>query len=162
MNYDKLISIISFFFSLIAMLLLGCLTGLLKWMSNGRLQETIGIAVMLVWIIVLSILMTLLFVKAVSYHHRAERTKIVREYERTKDADQFYSDLTSMKNPPRLQFDKAALAFNLSTALSAQGKTDEALKKLDEIETENTKLKSLIETQRAEILAEAKSGCNPQ
>lgn len=84
-----------------------------------------------------------------------ELNSIVKEYLETRDATKFYDELTNMRNQPKTVDGRNMLFLNVSTALSEQGKTEEALAVLDKIEPKSSNMEAIVNEQTKQILAGA-------
>ncbi|MCD8196079.1 MAG: tetratricopeptide repeat protein [Lachnospiraceae bacterium] len=156
-KYDKLCSIISIVFSGIFALFAGWWLGFFEWMADDSLGYSligtlIGYVVIFTIFFVLAIWLDISLVKLLTKKFNAEILAIVRDFDETKDAEKFYHALMNIQHRAKFRNDLNALYLNLSTALSHQGRTEEALEKLNEIQTDDKQLKMLIEKQRTDIM----------
>ena len=84
--------------------------------------------------------------------YKKEIIEVVARYNRTRDADQLYKDLSSMKYRPILRSDRNKYAINMSTALIYTGQPREAMESLNRIKDADRETKDMVRHQRKEIL----------
>jgi hypothetical protein len=84
--------------------------------------------------------------------YRKEIIGVVARYNRTRDADQLYKDLRSMKYRPILRSDRNKYAINMATALIYTGQPKEAMESLNRIKDADRETKDMVRHQRKEIL----------
>ena len=84
--------------------------------------------------------------------YRKEIIDVVARYNRTRDADQLYKDLRSMKYRPILRSDRNKYAINMSTALIYTGQPKKAMESLNRVKNADKETKDMVRHQRKEIL----------
>ncbi len=155
-KYDKICSTISIVFSGIFVLLVSWRLGVFAWMANDSpgyalIGTFIGCIVIFILFFVLAMVFDIGLVNLLTKKFNAELSAIVRDYGETKDTEKFYRALMNIQHRAKFRNELNALYLNLSTALSHQGRTEEALEKLNEIQTDDKQLRMLIEKQRTAI-----------
>lgn len=157
MNFDKVCTTISVVVSAIIVLGTCWLMGAMKWMAGGLLQTAVAVVAMFVVWFILAAVIGALLAKCIRKNFIKENGEILENFSAKEDADKLYVALTTMKNPPRFQNDKAMMHLNISTALYFQGKNQEALEELEKVKTDNKQISEIAEKQKAEIIAKMTS-----
>ena len=85
-----------------------------------------------------------------------EYNKIMREYQKTDDAEVFYNNLKRIKGTPVSEDIQNTYFLSLATASYKTGKNEEALKYLDMIKTEDKHILKVIDDERKAIIGESK------
>lgn len=156
MDYDKTIVSLSVIASAAVTLLAYLGTGLFDWVLRGSVVRLcVATLIAAAVFVVLALLMMFALDYALTSGFTKELNAIARDYDHMGDADEFYRKLSSMSHRPRLSNEKTAYALNLSTALSALGKPDEALEALEGLTVTSSETREIVERQRSEIAKQA-------
>jgi predicted negative regulator of RcsB-dependent stress response len=119
----------------------------------------IFIIIQIVFVILFSVLyfvITLFIEKLASRKFCIEYNKIMREYQKTDDAKIFYDKLKNMKEKPIGYEIQNTYFLSLATAAYKNGESEEALKYLDMIKTDDEHILKVIEDERKTIMGEDK------
>ena len=119
----------------------------------------IFIITQIIFVILYSIvyfLITLFVDKLATRKFCIEYNKIMREYQKTDNAQIFYNKLKNIKEQPVTPDIKNTYFLSLATAAYKNGKNKEALKYLDMIQTDDKHILKVIEDERKTILGESK------
>lgn len=158
MDYDKTIISLGVAASAAVTLLVYLGTGLFDWALGGSMARVCSATLLaFALFVMLALLMMFTLDRIITRGFTKELNAIAHEYSQTKDADKLHRSLVAMEHTPRLGNEKVAYAINLSTALSALGKPEEALRVLDELTATSAKASEVIAQQRAGIVQRAPS-----
>lgn len=119
----------------------------------------IFIIIQIVFVILFSVLyfvITLFIEKLASRKFCIEYNKIMREYQKTDDAKIFYDKLKNMKEKPIGYEIQNTYFLSLATAAYKNGESEEALRYIDMIKTDDEHILKVIEDERKTIIGEGK------
>lgn len=101
-------------------------------------------------------LITLFIEKMISREFCLEYNKIMRKYQKTNDAKEFYNELKNMKEKPVTQDIKNTYFLSMATAAYKNGENKQALVYLDMIQTDDEHILKVIEDERKTINGNSK------